>query len=112
MKFTNEETKKAFVADYNSKKFKSKLLIKKYNFSNSPQLYGTITALRKEKLIPASKLSLSLKRYYDNKNIRKANSPIAEYRTVYFRDFSVQIHKKAMARLVVDHNNNLHILNS
>jgi hypothetical protein len=48
----------------------------------------------------------------DSVTTEVTNKPVTDYRTVYFKDFSVQIHKRAMARLVVDHNNNLHILNN
>lgn len=126
MTFSSKESQNKFIADYNSKKFTTNELVKKYGFLNNQDLYGTLTTLRKQKLVPESKLSMSIKNYYKNKisnssnktaetktkSVKDSNTPISEYRTVYFKDFSVQIHKKAMARLVVDHNNNLHILNS
>ena len=112
---------KQFCADYQSGKYSGAQLVKKYSFNNTQDVYQYTTTLRKRGLIPESKLSKSIKDYYQKKkegtystisSSKSTNTPVVDYRTVYFKDFTVQIHKKAMARLVVDHNNNLHILNS
>ena len=122
MHFRIESVKTNFLNDYKSKKLKSTDLVKKYSFKNRQDLYQTISDLRKEGLLPESKLSTAIKSYYKNKkdikptttaniSTKDRTAPIVDYRTVYFKDFTVQIHKKSMARLVVDQHANLHILN-
>jgi hypothetical protein len=125
MRFAIQSVKENFIKDYKSNKFTAKQLATKYKFRNIHDVYMTVSTFRKEGLLPESKLSQSIKEYYKNKKtaevnitdlipntVKDRNTPVVEYRTVYFKDFTVQIHKKTMARLVVDHNNNLHILNN
>jgi hypothetical protein len=124
MKFVIASIKENFINDYKSGKLKSKQLVEKYKFASIHDFYMTVSNFRKEGLLPETTLSKSIKAYYktketnavktnnDVRTINDRSTPLADYRTVYFKDFTVQIHKKAMARLVVDHNNNLHILNS
>jgi hypothetical protein len=124
MKFLIQSVKENFISDYKSKKFSAKQLTQKYKFKNPHDVYMTVSTLRKEGLLPETALSKSIKQYYKSKKVvdvnitdlipntvKDKNTPVIEYRTVYFKDFTVQIHKKTMARLVVDQNNNLHILN-
>lgn len=111
------------INDIKSKKYKNTVLIEKYGMT-SPNFYSLTQSLRKKGLIPSSVMSEKLKNAFASRNtattddtVKKVKSEkitgsIAEYRTVYFKDFSVQIHKKALAKLVVDQHNNLHILNS
>lgn len=121
MKFPVAQVRENFIKDCMSGNFKTQELVKKYKFPSSQDYYLTTSMLRKKGLLPKSKLSESIKKYWAKKKAEQQapvqttitkDQPIADYRTVYFKDFTVQIHKKAMARLVVDHNNNLHILNS
>jgi hypothetical protein len=126
----SQEQQKQFIKDYKSG-VKVSELTKKYKVSNDAYTYNMIYNLRKLNLIPAAKKSSvdhaeRMKKAWETRKANKANmikttdnvttevtnKPVTDYRTVYFKDFSVQIHKKAMARLVVDHNNNLHILNN
>lgn len=120
MKFAIPSVKENFINDYKSNKFTTKKLVQKYKFKNEQDVYMTVSNLRKEGLLPETNLSKSIKAYFERKQntnksidtIKDRNTPVVDYRTVYFKDFTVQIHKKTMARLVVDQNNNLHILNS
>ena len=120
MKFVIPSVKENFVNDYKSNKYTTKKLITKYKFKSTQDYYCTVSFLRKEGLLPETTLSKSIKAYYDRKQkgtttvntVTTRNTPVVDYRTVYFKDFTVQIHKKTMARLVVDQNNNLHILNN
>lgn len=127
----SQENQKQFIKDYKSG-MKTSELTKKYKVSNDAYTYQLIWQLRKQNLLPAKaeKKTVETPKSYQSDSRKKAwetrranlantdkktevtNKPVSDYRTVYFKDFSVQIHKKAMARLVVDHNNNLHILNS
>lgn len=122
MKFTSKEILNSFIADVKSKNYTNDQLVKKYNFNGIQDFYQTTGNLRRRGKLPKTKLSEAISKYWakkkegkttETKSVKKdrTNISIAEYRTVYFKDFSVQIHKKAMARLVVDQNNNLHILN-
>jgi hypothetical protein len=122
----SQENRKQFIQDYKSGSFKTPQLVKKYKFKHAQEFYQVVCDLRKSNLLPVSSLSESKKKAWETRKANKANmikttdsvttevtnKPVTDYRTVYFKDFSVQIHKKAMARLVVDHNNNLHILNN
>ena len=126
MKFPIKEVRNNFIADYKSGNFTADQLVKKYKFAHRQDYYTTCSEFRQKGLLPPSKLSESIKKYWAEKKATEGTTkkaspvqtqitksqPVTDYRTVYFKDFSVQIHKKAMARLVVDHNNNLHILNS
>lgn len=121
MKFTIPQVRENFIKDCMSGNFKTDDLVKKYKFANAQDYYLTTSKFRKQGILPKSKLSESIKKYWAKKKAGQQapvktsttkDQPITDYRTVYFKDFTVQIHKKAMARLVVDHNNNLHILNS
>jgi hypothetical protein len=121
MKFPVAQVRENFIKDCMSGNFKTQELIKKYKFPNAQDYYLTTSMLRKKGLLPKSKLSESIKKYWAKKKAETQapiqtkvtkDQPLSDFRTVYFKDFTVQIHKKAMARLVVDHNNNLHILNS
>lgn len=128
---------KNLVTDIKSKNFSDEQIIQKYGMKNNAELHTTSRKLRVRGLLPPSiHAERGLKAWatrrkngtthttkgmkYNkttdtsvNTQVSKSNSTlVTDYRTVYFKDFSVQIHKKAMARLVVDHNNNLHILNS
>ena len=122
MKFSIPQVRENFITDYTSAKLSTDELISKYKFSSRQDLYQTTCELRKAGLLPKTTLSEAISKYYAKKkktsvdhSIKTSsytNQPATEYRTVYFKDFTVQIHKKAMARLVVDYNNNIHILNS
>ena len=112
------------INDIKSEKYKNTVLIDKYKMT-SAAFYSLTTKLRSKGLIPESIMSEKLKNAFAGRNSSttdnsvkkpkssdKVNVTINEFRTVYFKDFSVQIHKKALARLVVDQHNNLHILNN
>lgn len=122
MQFPIPQVRENFINDFKSGKFTTAQLVKKYKFAHRQDYYTTTSSLREKGLLPQSKLSESIKKYWADKKANKTEAPvqtkitkdqpIVDYRTIYFKDFTVQIHKKTMARLVVDHNNNLHILNS
>lgn len=110
------------INDIKSNKYKNVTLIEKYKMTTA-NFYSLTQNLRKKGLIPASAWSEKLKSAFSAKtttadtSVKKENSngvkvTFNEYRTVFFKDFSVQIHKKALAKLVVDQHNNLHILNN
>ena len=119
---------KNLIADIKSKTLSQQQIIQKYGMKDRTELHATTRKLRIQGLIPPSSHSERMKKAWAtrkengtthttkgmkfSKTTESSSSPILDYRTVYFKDFTVQIHKKAMARLVVDHNNNLHILNS
>lgn len=118
MVFTSQETKNSFIKDHASKQYTTKQLVKNYKFASTQDLYQTVSTLRKEGLIPKTAFSDAISRYWKEKkkkqqsNEKVSDSSVKEYRTVYFKDFTVQIHKKSMARLVVDGNSDIHILNA
>jgi hypothetical protein len=114
----------AFVADIKAG-VKTEVLVSKYGFANRGKLYQTMYYLRKTGVLPkrkyktAKKISpvmkpVSLKQFKtvmpESKTVDNTKS--TNFRTVYLQDFSIQIHKKANSRLVVDENNNVYILNN
>jgi len=114
----------AFVADIKAG-VKTSDLVTKYGFPNRGKLYQTMYYLRKTGVLPkrkhntAKKVSpvmkpVSLKQFKtvmpESKTVDNTKS--TNFRTVYLQDFSIQIHKKANSRVVVDENNNIHILNN
>ena len=106
----------AFVADIKAG-VKTNDLVKKYNFPNVRELYYTVYYLRKTGVLPKRKSKTAklakpavktvATKTKDNTALTSEN----QFRTVYFQDFSVQIHKNSNSRLVVDQNNNIYILN-
>lgn len=118
----SQEKQKQFVNDYKSG-MKTSDLTKKYSITNNQYTYQLIYKLKQKGLIhKVTDHSTTMKKAWETRRANLSNGekkseavtnkPLTDYRTVYFKDFTVQIHKKAMARLVVDHNNNLHILNN
>jgi len=129
---------KDLITDIKSKNFSDEEIVQKYGMKNNRELHTTTRKLRVRGLLPRSlhaerglkawatrrknatthtTKGMKYSKITDtsiNTKVSKSNSaPLTDYRTLYFgKDFLLQIHKKAMARLVVDHNNNLHILNS
>ena len=116
---------KAFVADIKAG-VKTNELVTKYGFPNRGKLYQTMYYLRKTGVLPkrkhktAKKVNpvmkpVSLKQFKtvmpESKTVDNTKST-NNFRTVYLQDFSIQIHKKANSRVVVDENNNVHILNN
>ena len=108
----------AFVADIKAG-VKTNELVTKYGFPNRRELYYTVYYLRKTGVLPKRKYKVA-----KSVNIKPTVKPTAvktkdntaltsenQFRTVYFQDFSVQIHKNSNSRLVVDQNNNIYILN-
>jgi hypothetical protein len=103
----------AFVADIKAG-VKTNELVTKYGFPNRRELYYTVYYLRKTGVLPKRK-------YKTVKTVKSKPVAVAQpkqvattandFRTVYFQDFSVQIHKNANSRVVVDQNNNIYILN-
>lgn len=101
----------AFVADIKAG-VKTNELVTKYGFPNRRELYYTVYYLRKTGVLPKRKNKLKNSNTVKASNIKQDAKTVNEFRTVYFQDFSVQIHKNNKSRVVVDANNNLHILNS
>lgn len=115
----------AFVADIKAG-VKTEVLVSKYGFPNRGKLYQTMYYLRKTGVLPKRKHKtakkattvakpLSFKLFKtvmpESKTVDNTVS-INNFRTVFLQDFSIQIHKKANSRVVVDENNNIHILNN
>ena len=78
-------------------------------------LYNTDTATRKTGVLPKRKHKTAKKVVKPVMTQTKTvdnTASINNFRTVFFQDFSVQIHKKANSRVVLDENNNVHILNN
>ena len=104
----------AFVADIKAG-MKTNELISKYNFPNRRELYYTVYYLRKTGALPKRKTKASKKLAKpvstQPKTVDNTKS-VNNFRTVYFQDFSVQIHKNANSRVVLDENNNIHIINN
>lgn len=104
----------AFVADIKAG-VKTSELVTKYNFPNVRELYYTVYYLRKTGVLPKRK-------YKTVKSVKSKPAIVAQpkqaittandFRTVYFQDFSVQIHKNAKSKVIVDQNNNIHIVNN
>jgi hypothetical protein len=120
-RFTNQELK-SFIIDVNSEKLNQKELMSKYNLRTVEALKQRIKRLKADGLVtitPAKdELSASrLKAWVTRrKNMATKNETTSssqplkvEYRTVFFKDFTIQIHKKSMAKLVIDQNNNIHL---
>ena len=103
------KVKTAFINDFKNG-MTTKQLAEKYNFPNERRIHYTVYYLRKKGLIPQPKFKKSNK---VQKTVKKQenNTIVNEFRTVYFQDFSIQLHKNANSRVVVDKNNNIHILN-
>ena len=118
-----QEKRTELIKDCQTGNFKVKQLVKKYNLSPA-YVYQFKSKLKDKTVAKTLNISEAMKRAWVTRRANAANAnkevkieeitnrPVADYRTVYFKDFSVQIHKKALARLVVDHRNNLHILNA
>lgn len=108
----------AFVADIKAG-VKTNELVTKYGFPNRRELYYTVYYLRKTGVLPKRKYkvakSVNVKPTVKTTAVKtKDNTALTsenQFRTVYFQDFSVQIHKNSNSRLVVDQNNNIYILN-
>jgi hypothetical protein len=106
----------AFVADIKAG-LKTNELVKKYNFPNVRELYYTVYYLRKTGVLPKRKSKTAklvkpvVKTAVNKTKDKTAMTSDNQFRTVYFQDFSVQIHKNSNSRLVVDQNNNIYILN-
>ena len=104
----------AFVADIKAG-VKTSELVTKYNFPNVRELYYTVYYLRKTGVLPKRKHKTAKKVVKPVMTQTKTvdnTASINNFRTVFFQDFSVQIHKKANSRVVLDENNNVHILNN
>jgi hypothetical protein len=118
-----QEKKTELIKEFQAGNFKTKQLAKKYNLTTA-YIYQIASRLKKQNQATKTDISASRKKAWETRRANAANTektakaievtnrPVSDYRTVYFKDFSVQIHKKALARLVVDHRNNLHILNA
>lgn len=104
----------AFVADIKAG-VKTSDLVSKYGFPNRRELYYTVYYLRKTGVLPKRKYKTAKKAVKpvitESKTVDNTKS-INNFRTVYFQDFSVQIHKNANSRVVLDENNNIHIVNN
>ena len=104
----------AFVADIKAG-VKTEVLVSKYGFPNRGKLYQTMYYLRKTGVLPKRKHKTAKKVVKpvmtQSKTVDNTTS-VNNFRTVFFQDFSVQIHKKANSRVVLDENNNVHILNN
>ena len=115
----------AFIADIKAG-VKTSDLVTKYGFPNRGKLYQTMYYLRKTGVLPKRKHTKAKKATVVMKpvSLTQFKTVMAEskkvdntaslnnFRTVYLQDFSIQIHKKANSRVVVDENNNIHILNN
>ena len=104
----------AFVADIKAG-VKTEVLVSKYGFPNRNKLYQTMYYLRKTGVLPKRKHKTAKKVVKPVMTQTKTvdnTASINNFRTVFFQDFSVQIHKKANSRVVLDENNNVHILNN
>jgi hypothetical protein len=114
----------AFIADIKAG-VKTSDLVTKYGFPNRGKLYQTMYYLRKTGVLPKRKhntakkatavakpLSFKLFKTVMPESKTVDNTKSTNFRTVYLQDFSIQIHKKANSRVVVDENNNIHILNN
>lgn len=107
----------AFVADIKAG-VKTSELVTKYGFPNRRELYYTVYYLRKTGVLPKrkSKKTVSSKSIATVKSVKAVSKDVTHtsnnFRTVYFQDFSVQIHKNSNSRVVLDENNNIHIVNN
>ena len=107
----------AFVADIKAG-VKTNELVKKYNFPNVRELYYTVYYLRKTGVLPKRKSKTAklakpaVKTVATKTKDKTAMTSDNQFRTVYFQDFSVQIHKNAKSKVIVDQNNNIHIVNN
>ena len=103
----------AFVADIKAG-VKTSELVTKYGFPNRRELYYTVYYLRKTGVLPKRKsktAKLAKSKPVAVAQPKQVTTKANDFRTVYFQDFSVQIHKNANSRVVVDQNNNIYILN-
>jgi hypothetical protein len=104
----------AFVADIKAG-VKTSELVSKYGFPNRGKLYQTMYYLRKTGVLPKRKHKAAKKAVKpvmtQSKTVDNTKS-VSNFRTVYFQDFSLQIHKNANSRVVLDENNNIHIVNN
>lgn len=106
----------AFVADIKAG-VKTSELVSKYNFPNRRELYYTVYYLRKTGVLPKRKYKTTklakpaVKKVVTKTKDKTTMTSDNQFRTVYFQDFSVQIHKNSNSRVVVDQNDNIYILN-
>ena len=120
-RFTAQELKD-FIIDVNSEKLTQKELISKYNLRTLEAFKQRIKRLKSECLVTKTPgkddlSAIRLKAWVTRKKniaikneITASSQPLkVEYRTVFFKDFTIQIHKKSMAKLVIDQNNNIHL---
>lgn len=103
------KVKTAFINDFKSG-MSTKDLVSKYNFPSERSLHYMVYYFRKKGLIPQPQFKSSRK--VKKATVKQDNNVVNEFRTVFFQDFSIQLHKNANSRVVVDKNNNVHILNN
>jgi hypothetical protein len=118
----------SFIKDLNEKKLSVADLIKKYNFRDQEHYKNCRQLLVRKGLLQASRATFNHQKDSRIKawETRKANqaklkeaqspvvnvknSPVSDYRTIFFEDFSIKMHKKSMTNILIDKDHNVHVL--
>lgn len=114
------KVKTAFINDFKSG-MKTKDLVSKYNFPSERAVHYMVYYFRKKGLLPKVKSknpsvktikAVKASKMVETTTTTEKATKVNDFKTVFFQGLTVQIHNDVTSRVVVDKNNNIHILNS